>query len=82
MGRRWGQLHRLVYPVAVFAVLHFLWLVKKDLTEPLIYSAILFLLLLFRFRPLKSFLDRIFSKASAPANHKQAGHSSGFGEAI
>lgn len=41
LGKRWVQLHRLVYVAAVAGCLHFLWLVKKDLREPLIYSAIL-----------------------------------------
>jgi sulfoxide reductase heme-binding subunit YedZ len=45
LGRRWGQLHRLVYVAAVLAVLHFLWLVKSDLREPSIYAAVLALLL-------------------------------------
>lgn len=41
LGRRWTQLHQLVYAVAVLAVLHFLWLVKSDLREPLVYAVIL-----------------------------------------
>lgn len=45
LGRRWGQLHRLVYAVGVLGVLHFLWLVKSDLREPLVYAGILALLL-------------------------------------
>ena len=45
LGRRWGQLHTLVYAVGVLGVLHFLWLVKSDLREPLVYAAILALLL-------------------------------------
>ncbi|UDM16554.1 sulfite oxidase heme-binding subunit YedZ [Vogesella sp. XCS3] len=45
LKRRWGQLHRLVYPLAVLAVVHYLWLVKRDLTEPLLYAAVLGLLL-------------------------------------
>ena len=48
LGRRWQKLHRLVYAAAALAVLHFLWLVKKDLTEPLVYAAVLALLLAFR----------------------------------
>lgn len=48
LGRRWQQLHRLVYPIAVLGVIHFLWLVKKDLTEPLIYGVALALLLALR----------------------------------
>lgn len=48
LGRRWQLLHRLIYPAAVLGVLHFLWLVKKDLTEPLVYAGVLGLLLVVR----------------------------------
>ncbi|QSI78318.1 sulfite oxidase heme-binding subunit YedZ [Niveibacterium microcysteis] len=44
-GRRWQALHRSVYAIGVLAVLHFWWLVKRDVTEPLIYGLILALLL-------------------------------------
>lgn len=47
-GLRWRRLHRLVYLAGAFAVLHFLWLVKRDLTEPLIYGCVLAVLLLSR----------------------------------
>ena len=45
LGRRWTALHRLVYASAVAGVVHFLWLVKIDIGEPLIYAVILALLL-------------------------------------
>ncbi len=45
LGRRWGQLHKLVYAIGVLAVLHFWWLVKSDIREPLLYAAILAVLL-------------------------------------
>lgn len=48
LGRRWQKLHRLVYASAALAVLHFVWLVKKDLAEPMTYAAVLALLLAFR----------------------------------
>jgi len=48
LGRNWVRLHRLVYPIAVLAVLHFLWLVKADLYQPLLYAAVLLVLLLAR----------------------------------
>ena len=35
----------MIYLIAVLAVIHFLWLVKADLLEPLIYGAVLLLLL-------------------------------------
>lgn len=45
LGRRWQLLHRLVYATGVLAVLHFLWLVKADKSEPLIYAVVLAVLL-------------------------------------
>jgi methionine sulfoxide reductase heme-binding subunit len=45
LGARWKQLHYAVYIVAILGVLHFWWLVKKDIREPLLYAIILFLLL-------------------------------------
>ncbi|MCC7548675.1 MAG: sulfoxide reductase heme-binding subunit YedZ [Burkholderiales bacterium] len=42
---RWQLLHRLVYPIAILGVTHFWWLVKKDLTEPVLFACVLVLLL-------------------------------------
>lgn len=42
---RWKQLHQAVYLVALLGVVHFWWLVKKDIREPLFYAVILALLL-------------------------------------
>lgn len=53
LGRRWKSLHRLVYVIAALGVLHFIWLVRLDLREPLIYAAILAALLLLRRWPLR-----------------------------
>ena len=39
-GRRWQRLHRLIYPAALLAVLHFTWMVKVDVREPALYGAI------------------------------------------
>ena len=49
LGKNWQRLHRLVYLIASLGVLHFLWLVKADLREPLIYLGILLLLLGYRY---------------------------------
>lgn len=48
LGRHWQRLHRLVYLIAALGVLHYLWLVKTDKTEPLLYAGILALLLGYR----------------------------------
>lgn len=47
-ARRWQKLHRLVYLVGAFAVLHFWLLVKGNQPEPRIYAAIFFILMLAR----------------------------------
>lgn len=47
-GRNWQRLHRLVYLVAIGGVAHYWWLVKKDVTQPAIYAAVLALLLGYR----------------------------------
>jgi len=44
-ARRWLALHRLVYAVAIGGVVHYWWLVKSDVREPLVYAAVLTLLL-------------------------------------
>ncbi|MCX7152937.1 MAG: sulfoxide reductase heme-binding subunit YedZ [Proteobacteria bacterium] len=47
-ARRWIALHRLIYIIGPLGVLHFWWMVKKDLTEPVIYALVLALLLGYR----------------------------------
>jgi sulfoxide reductase heme-binding subunit YedZ len=44
-GRRWKRLHRLVYVAAVGGVVHYLWVVKADISRPLAYGAVLAALL-------------------------------------
>jgi methionine sulfoxide reductase heme-binding subunit len=48
LGRRWSQLHRLIYVVAVLGVWHYWWGVKKDIRGPLLYVCGLALLLGYR----------------------------------
>jgi sulfoxide reductase heme-binding subunit YedZ len=45
LGRNWGRLHRLVYLSAVASVVHYWWLVKSDIREPLLYGAVVVMLL-------------------------------------
>jgi sulfoxide reductase heme-binding subunit YedZ len=47
-GKRWQALHRLIYISAVAGVIHYIWLVKADLTKPLRYGLVLGLLLGYR----------------------------------
>jgi len=47
---KWKKLHRLIYLISLFGSIHYLWLVKRDLTEPLIFLTIILILLAFRFK--------------------------------
>jgi sulfoxide reductase heme-binding subunit YedZ len=47
-ARLWQRIHYAVYLIAVLAVVHYWWLVKKDITQPAIYAAVFFLLLALR----------------------------------
>lgn len=53
---RWKALHRLIYVTATGGVIHYLWLVKKDLRTPLVYASIL--AVLFALRATVLFLQR------------------------
>ncbi|NOQ63337.1 MAG: sulfoxide reductase heme-binding subunit YedZ, partial [Methyloprofundus sp.] len=48
LKKRWGQLHKLVYIAAIAAVVHYLWLVKSDLSTPLLYASVVLILLVLR----------------------------------
>jgi len=41
LGKRWTQIHRLIYVTAVAGVVHYWWLVKSDISRPLAYGAVL-----------------------------------------
>jgi sulfoxide reductase heme-binding subunit YedZ len=55
-GKRWNLLHRLVYPATALGVVHYFWLVKKDVTDPLYWAVAL--AALFALRLLKPPLRR------------------------
>jgi methionine sulfoxide reductase heme-binding subunit len=48
LGKRWQALHRLIYVTAIAGVVHYIWLVKKDVRTPVIYAIVLAALLLYR----------------------------------
>lgn len=56
LGKRWKQLHRLVYVAALLAVVHFVWLVKADIREPMVYGVIVACLLALRLPPVRQHL--------------------------
>ncbi|HEX6370470.1 MAG TPA: protein-methionine-sulfoxide reductase heme-binding subunit MsrQ [Longimicrobium sp.] len=48
LGKRWQKLHKVVYLATGLGVLHFIWLVKSDLRDPLIFAAVFALLMALR----------------------------------
>ena len=70
-GRRWRRLHRLAYVAAIGGVVHFWWLVKADVREPVVYAAILAILLLLRVPAV------IPSLRSLPARLRRGRHAPG-----
>ena len=68
LGKRWQQLHRLIYVVAIAGVTHFYWLVKADIRRPVMYGGVLALLLGYRlFIRWSPFAGSWFSARSSPA---------------
>ncbi len=72
-GKRWQAIHRLIYLAAILGVLHFTWAQKKDIRLPLIYAAILAVLLGVRLvaaarrKPVVGGRDRPRRAAAGPA---------------
>ena len=66
-GKGWNRLHRLIYAVAVLGVFHFLWLVKLDLTLPLIYGGVLVVILAARMGVKPRVKKRPVPSAAPPA---------------
>lgn len=60
LGKRWQQLHRMIYLIAPLGVVHFFMLVKADIREPLLYGFLLALLLSYRARGRVSRLTPFF----------------------
>ena len=50
LKHNWKKLHRLIYVIAIFGSLHFIWLSKTILFKPLIYSLIILFLLSLRIK--------------------------------
>lgn len=65
LGKAWTRLHRLVYLAGVLVILHYAWVVKGDLfalrgaiIQPLLYSLLVFLLLILRVPPVRRWVVR------------------------
>ncbi|VAW50346.1 Protein-methionine-sulfoxide reductase heme-binding subunit MsrQ [hydrothermal vent metagenome] len=49
LKKKWRILHRLVYVIPVLVVIHFIWSLKADYTEPFFYALVFSLLMFIRF---------------------------------
>jgi sulfoxide reductase heme-binding subunit YedZ len=63
LGRKWKTLHQLVYLILVLGIMHFLWQVKADYLEAVIYAIIAVVLLLHRIAPFKRLTSKSFFAA-------------------
>lgn len=68
LGRRWERLHRLVYPAAALACVHFWWQVKADIREPAVYAGLLAILLGWRLVNLR---HRAVSRAGSRGERRE-----------
>lgn len=61
LGKNWKRLHRLVYVAGLLAVVHYVWLVKSDIREPLAFGGVVVLLLVARIPAFKKAVMRLRS---------------------
>ena len=54
LKQNWKKIHRLIYIIGIFGVLHYIWLSKTIFFKPLIFLIILVILLLFRIKITRS----------------------------
>ncbi len=70
MGKKWTSLHKWVYLAGILAVLHYVLLVKNDYTQPFTFAAVLLVLLVLRWGPIKQWVlrqRRQWNKRSRPS---------------
>jgi sulfoxide reductase heme-binding subunit YedZ len=75
LGRRWKQLHALVYVIALLGIVHFTWSQKADLQRPTVYGLIIAGLLLLRLVP-KGALEALRGRSASPGRLKVVGEES------
>ena len=66
LGKNWKKLHKLVYAILILGIVHFLWLVKADNLEPLIYAGIATGLLLMRTSIFKNWVTSLKQARNVP----------------
>ncbi|MCW8831958.1 MAG: protein-methionine-sulfoxide reductase heme-binding subunit MsrQ [Colwellia sp.] len=64
MGKSWQRLHNVSYLLILLVTIHFYWSVKSDLSAPLFYFFLCFVLLFFRYQKLKRLFFSLFTRSS------------------
>jgi sulfoxide reductase heme-binding subunit YedZ len=67
LGKDWKRLHRLVYVAVLLVIVHFVWLVKADVREPLAYGAVVVALLALRLPTVRRALTNLRHRVRPPA---------------
>lgn len=67
LGKNWKRLHRLVYIAMLLGVLHYIWVQKSDIREPLIYGGILLVLMVLRIPQVRQSIIRHRQKRTPPS---------------
>lgn len=65
LGKNWKRLHRLIYLAALLVIIHFVWLVKSDVREPLAYGAVVIVLLALRLKTIRRALVDLRERLAA-----------------
>ena len=65
LKKKWKPLHRLVYLAGILVTLHYIWLVKSDIREPLIYGAIIMIFFLLRIPGVKNVVTKFKNRNDA-----------------
>ena len=65
LGKRWKRLHQLVYIVGLLVIVHYVWLVKADRREPLLWGAVIAILLALRLPPVRRAVVKLRGRALA-----------------
>lgn len=72
LGRLWQRLHLLVYAAGILGILHYIWLVKADRLEPLVYALVLSVLLGLRWPPLRKRVEAFGMRRKRPVGSEFA----------
>lgn len=71
LGRNWKRLHRFVYLAGILVIVHYVWLVKSDYRQPLVYGAVLGLFLLVRLPSLRKSIRQFKTRIRSPRQHRE-----------